>query len=585
MGHGNTAPRGRQHLHGPPPGHDAGGVGQRVAARPAATLGDGRRPAGGGGSPAAGTGAARGGPAGAASAQPSAPRAAGPRRTGATRRTAGRTSAAAHADAVERPLQRDAARQRRRRQPARQHRHHALARRCAARRPRQLFLPAPVWPGHAGVADPAPGARRRSPLRGALSCRPGLPQRHLARPAQPHHGVGEPGRRHRAAPGGVVEHLAAADHTRPDVGLGSLPERSPRRRDASGLCQPFHQRRLGRRQPGIDADPQAAPRRRERPARGAIRRAQQRRPRHGARQRRPRPVAGPVARSLAAGGALRPRHHPERALPDRAGPGGRAGAAVDAAAAWHRSAHLCHGRLARPRRAAGPGRPLPASRRRGPLVAAQRHAGHVAPARPAAGTRRTAGGADPDHAAGDAARPAFGACAKRAVRPQTAVAPRHFWRPSADRRHLDGGPRHAPGAHLGARAVALGLGRCGLRPGAGQRRAAVLPATAAARVAGAARAARAGFGRQRIGWQRGAKWRPVPVAGGRPVGGRQQHVGAAGPRAPERRRPAAGPARGRPGGLARQRAGAARRARPGRAGQQRTRGSRPSGRPCPFAGG
>ena len=65
--------------------------------------------------------------------------------------------------ALERPLCRRAARQRRRREPARRARDHALARRRAARRAR-LLLPRPLGPAAAaGLADPAPRARSAPP--------------------------------------------------------------------------------------------------------------------------------------------------------------------------------------------------------------------------------------------------------------------------------------------------------------------------------------------------------------------------------------------------------------------------------------
>ena len=85
-------------------------------------------------------------------------------------------------------------------------RHHALARRRAARRARQLLLPAlgPASRSRCRITqhpapDPAAHYQQRLPRR------PRVLRRHLARAAGPHHGVGQPGGRHRVPPGRAAQ--------------------------------------------------------------------------------------------------------------------------------------------------------------------------------------------------------------------------------------------------------------------------------------------------------------------------------------------------------------------------------------------
>ena len=118
----------------------------------------------------------------------------------------GAHGAGADAPAVQRPLQRDAARQRRRLEPLGPDRHHALARRCAARRLRQLLLPA-LGRGSARRCRSRSTRRptRRRSYQSVLPRRPGLLRCRLARPAGAHHGLGQPGRRHRVPPGRAAQ--------------------------------------------------------------------------------------------------------------------------------------------------------------------------------------------------------------------------------------------------------------------------------------------------------------------------------------------------------------------------------------------
>ena len=129
------------------------------------------------------------------------------------------------------------ARQRRGLEPLRQCRHFALARRCAARRVRDVLLPATQRTA-CPYRSPAPGAGRRSGLPRNIPRRPGVVRRGLARSARPLHGVGQPGGRRRVAPDRAVEQLVAADSGRVDVDVRSVADRCARRRNAPGVHQP-----------------------------------------------------------------------------------------------------------------------------------------------------------------------------------------------------------------------------------------------------------------------------------------------------------------------------------------------------------
>ena len=154
--------------------------------------------------------------------------AAGPAAAGAQRRAPGllrevvpgSTALAADASAVQRPLQRGAARQRRRLEPLGHAGHHALARRRAARRARQLLLPALGPASRAPVSitqhpAPDPAAHYQS----TLPRRPRVLRRGLARGAGPHHGLGQPRGRHRVPPGRAAQPERSHARPRADVGL------------------------------------------------------------------------------------------------------------------------------------------------------------------------------------------------------------------------------------------------------------------------------------------------------------------------------------------------------------------------------
>ena len=203
----------------------------------------------GGGLAAARARAARGVGAVRAAAGAAAAGAAAARAGAAARGAAGRRRAGADASAVERPLQRVAARQRRRLEPLGRDRHHALARRCAARRARQLLLPA---------LGPASRSRSRSPstrrpTRGAHyqsifhadrvcfdAAWPEL-QAHTTVWVSPEDDIEFRQVELRNLSDRTLEHRA-------DVGLRGDAGRPARRRSASGVHQPVRARRMaGRR--------------------------------------------------------------------------------------------------------------------------------------------------------------------------------------------------------------------------------------------------------------------------------------------------------------------------------------------------
>ncbi len=158
------------HLHGASPGHDHRGAGQCAARWRRAALGHGRPAHRGGDVVAARTRAARGVDAVRAARGATATGLATARARVAARGAARLDRAGAHARVVQRPLQRVAARQRRRRQPLGCAWHHALARRCAARCPWQFLLSA-LWdqqPRPVSITQ-HPGARPGRPLHAACS--------------------------------------------------------------------------------------------------------------------------------------------------------------------------------------------------------------------------------------------------------------------------------------------------------------------------------------------------------------------------------------------------------------------------------
>ena len=155
---GGQAADPRPDLHGPPPGHDAGGAGQRVAGRRGAALGHGPPAHRGRRLAAARARTARDLASACTAGLPAARHAAVASATAHAR--AGARSACGRADAavIQRPLQRELARQRRRHQPLRGREHPPLARRRAARCLGPLSLPSPIRGRPALLADPAPGA-------------------------------------------------------------------------------------------------------------------------------------------------------------------------------------------------------------------------------------------------------------------------------------------------------------------------------------------------------------------------------------------------------------------------------------------
>lgn len=257
--------------HGPPPRHGAGGTVQRRVRRRAAPLV--RQRAAGAGARVA---AARAHAAADHRQRRSAHAARAEHRRGAADLPAarGRSSRArlpAHPPAVERPLHRGAARQRRGREPLAFVQREPLARRSAARRLRHVLLCAGHRQPDAHLADRPARARRRVALPRALPGRPGAVRCQRARPAGAHHGADQPRRRHGAAHGRAAQHRQRDAHAGARLVLRTGALRPQGRRGAPVLRQPLRREPLGARLARAAADAQAAPARRPGGGRCALR--------------------------------------------------------------------------------------------------------------------------------------------------------------------------------------------------------------------------------------------------------------------------------------------------------------------------
>ena len=148
-----------QHLHGPPPGHDHRGAGQRAAGWRCAALGHGACPHRSRAAAAAGARTARAAHLAGHTAAPAAACAPTKNARPCAPRHPGRPGLGAHTPAGQRALQRHTARQRGRVEPLAPDGHHPLARRCAAGFTWQLSVCAADGLQRARVRHQPPRAR------------------------------------------------------------------------------------------------------------------------------------------------------------------------------------------------------------------------------------------------------------------------------------------------------------------------------------------------------------------------------------------------------------------------------------------
>ena len=243
----------------------------------------------------------------------------------------------------------------------------ALARRCPARRLRQLLPPALGPAAARRLADPASGARPGRALSRQLPRRPRLVRRRLVRDRGRDDGLGQPRGRHRVPPRRPAQPRRPDARPGADLVVRGVAGRRPRRRSPSGVPEPVRQRRVAGRPPGAGVRAQAPPGHRQGRARGPL----HRRGRAGvdgpaaagrpAALARPQPRRQPSARRVrrAAGRARGRRERAARHRP-RPGRGVRRPAADPARRPGPR--HLLHRRRRQPLDAARGDRQVPAAR-------------------------------------------------------------------------------------------------------------------------------------------------------------------------------------------------------------------------------
>ena len=182
---------------------------------------------------------------------------------------------------------------------------HALARRCLARRPRQLLLPALGPAASAGLDHPSPRARPGRELPEHLPRRPRVLRRGLARGAGPPHGVGQSGGRHRVPAGRTAQPERSHARHRADVGLRGDAGGPACRRSAPRVHESLRARRVAGRAAGAGVRAQAPPAHRTGLAGRAF--PGRHRPAGGGRAPPDRPpaLAGPQPRCQPAAGRFR----------------------------------------------------------------------------------------------------------------------------------------------------------------------------------------------------------------------------------------------------------------------------------------
>ena len=283
-------------------------------------------------------------------------------------------------------------------------RHHALARRCAARRPRQLLLPALGPAAAAGLDHPAPRARPGRALPEHLPRRPRVLRRGLARAA-----------------GALTVWVSPEDDIEfRQVELRNLSDRTldielmsafevtladPRADEAHpAFIEPLRARRVAGRAAGAGVRAQAAPAHRTGPAGRAF--PGRHRPAGGRRARtRPTASAGWAATAMPASRwplstPCRRRRPMRRALRHRARPGLRAVGAPSHRAQRKGAADLRHRGVRQRRHLARRDRQVPATQPRSTRLADVGHADRHPPARHAHQPGELRGRPDADHGAG-----------------------------------------------------------------------------------------------------------------------------------------------------------------------------------------